>query len=212
MQTEVQRRLHEQLEVHRHLQLRIEAQGKYLEAVLEKAQKTVGRQNLGAVGREAAKVQLSELVSKVSTPRTLNSAFSGMKDADCSIDSCLTFCESQQINQDMLGLNFLNSSTNAPLEFKKVEVTRRKTEPVRLENLEPSQKLRLLYYEKKLDAASSRRAFDLNGLSWRRYFCELPALGTWIAVNHPTRSVFPRGMQGTHRTPHGDPCPLCLVL
>ncbi|KAI3518777.1 hypothetical protein L1887_07590 [Cichorium endivia] len=206
MQTEVQRRLHEQLEVQRHLQLRIEAQGKYLEAVLEKAQETVRRQNLGAVGREDAKVQLSELVSKVSTLRTLNSAFSGMKDADCSIDSCLTFCEGQQTKQDMIGLNFLNSSSNAPLEFKKVEginrnngflsssdlsmsdghessewnatrsnseerftmdqVTRRKTEPVRLENLEPSQKLRLLYFEKKPDAVLSPRPFDLNGLSW----------------------------------------------
>ncbi|GJR93779.1 Myb-related protein 2-like protein [Tanacetum coccineum] len=75
MQIEVQRRLHEQLEVQRHLQLRIEAQGKYLQAVLEKAQETVGNQNLGTVGLEAAKVQLSELVSKVSTQH-LNSAFS----------------------------------------------------------------------------------------------------------------------------------------
>ncbi|KAF3957388.1 hypothetical protein CMV_017598 [Castanea mollissima] len=64
MQLEVQRRLHEQLEVQRHLQLRIEAQGKYLQSVLEKAQETLGRQNIGTVGLEAAKMQLSELVSK----------------------------------------------------------------------------------------------------------------------------------------------------
>ncbi|KAJ6693953.1 hypothetical protein OIU85_004717 [Salix viminalis] len=79
MQIEVQRRLHEQLEVQRHLQLRIEAQGKYLQAVLEKAQETLGRQNLGTVGLEATKVQLSELVSKVST-QCLNSTFSELKD------------------------------------------------------------------------------------------------------------------------------------
>uniref|UniRef100_A0A1J3FHU4 Myb family transcription factor APL n=1 Tax=Noccaea caerulescens TaxID=107243 RepID=A0A1J3FHU4_NOCCA len=66
MQIEVQRRLHEQLEVQRHLQLRIEAQGKYLQAILEKAQETLGRQNLGPAGIEATKAQLSELVSKVS--------------------------------------------------------------------------------------------------------------------------------------------------
>ncbi|KAL5991978.1 hypothetical protein ACLOJK_012890 [Asimina triloba] len=50
----------------RHLQLRIEAQGKYLQSVLEKAQETLGK-NLGSAGLEAAKVQLSELDSKVST-------------------------------------------------------------------------------------------------------------------------------------------------
>ncbi|KAJ6349435.1 hypothetical protein OIU77_006922 [Salix suchowensis] len=49
VQIEVQRRLHEQIEVQRHLQLRIEAQGKYLQSVLEKAQETLGRQNLGSV-------------------------------------------------------------------------------------------------------------------------------------------------------------------
>ncbi|XP_074561911.1 myb-related protein 2-like isoform X2 [Curcuma longa] len=43
MQIEVQRQLQEQLE--RHLQLRIEAQGKYLQSVLEKAQEALGKQN-----------------------------------------------------------------------------------------------------------------------------------------------------------------------
>ncbi|KAL8204807.1 hypothetical protein R6Q57_010430 [Mikania cordata] len=116
MQIEVQRRLHEQLEVQRHLQLRIEAQGKYLQSVLEKAQETLGRQNLGAVGLEAAKVQLSELVSKVST-HCLNSAFLGVKDGsmhtnqptDCSIDSCLTYVEGQPTEQEMIGLTLLKS-------------------------------------------------------------------------------------------------------
>uniref|UniRef100_A0A7N0T6F8 HTH myb-type domain-containing protein n=1 Tax=Kalanchoe fedtschenkoi TaxID=63787 RepID=A0A7N0T6F8_KALFE len=104
MQIEVQRRLHEQLEVQRHLQLRIEAQGKYLQSVLEKAQETLGRQNLGTVGLEAAKAQINDLVSKVST-QCLNSPFSVNKgelhalctqhlqmtqQANGSLDSCLT--------------------------------------------------------------------------------------------------------------------------
>lgn len=114
MQIEVQRRLHEQLEVQRHLQLRIEAQGKYLQTVLEKAQDTLGKQNLGTVGLEAAKVQLSELVSKVST-KSLNSAFSGMTEVpsfcpqqiqakqatDCSMQSCLTSYEVSQKKQEI---------------------------------------------------------------------------------------------------------------
>lgn len=127
MQIEVQRRLHEQLE--RHLQLRIEAQGKYLQSVLEKAQETLGRQNLGTVGLEAAKVQLSELVSKVST-ECLNSTFSDLKEmqsqcpqqiqttqpTDCSMDSCLTSCEGTHREQEMhnsaMGLRPYNGGTS----------------------------------------------------------------------------------------------------
>lgn len=129
IQIEVQRRLHEQLEVQRHLQLRIEAQGKYLQAVLEKAQETLGRQNLGTVGLEAAKVQLSELVSKVST-QCLNPTISGLKEAsglcpqqtqasqptDCSMDSCLTSCEGSQRDQEMhnseMGFVTFNGNTH----------------------------------------------------------------------------------------------------
>ena len=51
----------------RHLQLRIEAQGKYLQAVLEQAQETLGKQNLGPANLEDAKIKISELVSQVST-------------------------------------------------------------------------------------------------------------------------------------------------
>ncbi|XP_039067505.1 myb-related protein 2-like isoform X2 [Hibiscus syriacus] len=116
MQIEAQRRLREQLEVQRHLQLRIEAQGKYLQAVLEKAQETLGQQNSGNMGLEAAKVQLSELVSEVSN-QCLNSAFSDLKDlqglcpqqgltqavppTDCSMDSCLTSCDVSQKEQEI---------------------------------------------------------------------------------------------------------------
>ncbi|KAH6798878.1 Homeodomain-like superfamily protein [Perilla frutescens var. frutescens] len=115
MQIEVQQRLHEQLEVQRHLQMRIEAQGKYLQTVLEKAHESLGRQNVGTLGLEAAKVQLSELVSQVSN-QCLNSAFSGMKELsdlclqqqaqttqpkDCSVDSCLTSCEGTIRDQEL---------------------------------------------------------------------------------------------------------------
>lgn len=86
--------------------------------MLEKAQETLDRQNLGVVGLEAAKVQLSELVSKVSS-QCLNSAFSEMKElqlqgfcpqqqqpqnnqpTDCSMDSCLTSCEGSQKEQEI---------------------------------------------------------------------------------------------------------------
>ncbi|KAK9291059.1 hypothetical protein L1049_009244 [Liquidambar formosana] len=135
MQIEVQRRLHEQLEVQRHLQLRIEAQGKYLQAVLEKAQETLGGQNVGTVGLETARVQLSELVSKVST-ECLNSTFSEPKElqslcpqqtqttqpTDCSMDSCLTSCEGSQREQEIhnagMGLRPYNGS--ASFEAKEI--------------------------------------------------------------------------------------------
>lgn len=68
-QMEVQRRLHEQLEygqVQRRLQLRIEAQGKYLQSVLEKACKAIEDQAVAFAGLEAAREELSELAIKVS--------------------------------------------------------------------------------------------------------------------------------------------------
>ncbi|XP_010485773.1 PREDICTED: myb-related protein 2-like [Camelina sativa] len=146
MQIEVQRRLHEQLEVQRHLQLRIEAQGKYLQSVLEKAQETLGRQNLGAAGIEAAKVQLSELVSKVSAEYP-NSSFLEPKELqnlcpqqiqtttyppDCSLESCLTSSEGTQktLENNRIGLRtYLGDSTSEQKEnieeplFQRMELT-----------------------------------------------------------------------------------------
>ncbi|KAL0929071.1 hypothetical protein M5K25_001011 [Dendrobium thyrsiflorum] len=114
MQIEVQRRLNEQIEVQRHLQMRIEAQGKYLQSVLEKAEITLGKQNLGPVGIEATKVQVSELVSKAS--KECSNAFTGLEEipdlhnfqgnaaqfADCSVDSCLTTCEGSKMDTNMI--------------------------------------------------------------------------------------------------------------
>ncbi|CAL9108897.1 unnamed protein product [Musa acuminata var. zebrina] len=106
MQIEVQRQLQEHLEVQRNLQLQIEAQGKYLQSVLEKAQETLGKQNLGSPGVEDAKVQLCELVSKISN-ECFSNAFQGSEEipglntselhpsqpVDCSVESCLTSFE-----------------------------------------------------------------------------------------------------------------------
>ncbi|KAJ7554501.1 hypothetical protein O6H91_06G144000 [Diphasiastrum complanatum] len=79
MQMEVQRKLHEQLEVQRRLQLKIEAQGKYLQSILEKARETLARHTLGLRGQqEAAKDELTDLVSKVSTEQ-MNSSLATSK-------------------------------------------------------------------------------------------------------------------------------------
>jgi hypothetical protein len=117
MQMEVQRRLHEQLEVQRHLQLRIEAQGKYLQSILEKARETLAGYNVGSIGLEATRAELSELASKVKS-ECFNSTFSALtfstmpeipgllpesqivrqqsQAADCSAYSCLTSNESSE--------------------------------------------------------------------------------------------------------------------
>ncbi|KAJ0248972.1 Protein PHR1-LIKE 2 [Hirschfeldia incana] len=68
-QMEVQRRLHEQLEhgqVQRRLQVRIEAQGKYLQSILEKACKAFDEQTAMFTGLETAREELSDLAIKVS--------------------------------------------------------------------------------------------------------------------------------------------------
>ncbi|GER33853.1 homeodomain-like superfamily protein [Striga asiatica] len=46
IQMEVNRRLHEQLEVQRHLQLKIEAHGKYMQTILKKACQTLSNNNM----------------------------------------------------------------------------------------------------------------------------------------------------------------------
>lgn len=132
MQIEVQRRLHEQLEVQRHLQLRIEAQGQYLQAVLEKAQESLGRQNLSAEGVEAAKVQLSELASRVSS-QSLDSKFSKElqvlwpqqtqegQATDCSMGSFLTYSEESQREREPhnMSLNLRAYNNGSPFSVSK---------------------------------------------------------------------------------------------
>ncbi|URE29413.1 Myb-like DNA-binding domain [Musa troglodytarum] len=102
MQMEVQRKLQEQIEasalgdarchgfqlnwVQRHLQLRIEAQGKYLQSVLKKAQEALAGYSLSAIGIEAVRTELSELVSAMDTECLTSSISHG----DSSAESCLT--------------------------------------------------------------------------------------------------------------------------
>lgn len=71
---EVQQKLQEQLEVQSILQLRIEAQGRYLQSILEKAQQTLSGQNVASIELEAARAELSDLASRVS-PGCLSSSF-----------------------------------------------------------------------------------------------------------------------------------------
>lgn len=117
------------------MQLRIEAQGKYLQSVLEKAQETLGKQNLGSAGLEAAKMQLSELVSKVSN-ECFSGAFPGMDEisslhalqthqaqlADCSMDSCLTTCEGSQKDQEIhnISIGLRTYHGNSPLYTQQI--------------------------------------------------------------------------------------------
>ncbi|CAI9761381.1 unnamed protein product [Fraxinus pennsylvanica] len=65
VQMEVQRRLHEQLEVERHLQIRIGAQGKYLQSILDKACKALKDEDMASAGLETAREELSKLAIKV---------------------------------------------------------------------------------------------------------------------------------------------------
>ncbi|XP_073308351.1 myb family transcription factor IPN2-like [Primulina huaijiensis] len=69
MQMEVNRRFHEQLEVQRHLQLRIEAQGKYMQAILEKACQTLAGENMAAAASASYhKPNINPEVSAMSFP------------------------------------------------------------------------------------------------------------------------------------------------
>uniref|UniRef100_A0A804QQ60 HTH myb-type domain-containing protein n=1 Tax=Zea mays TaxID=4577 RepID=A0A804QQ60_MAIZE len=102
MQIQVQRQLNEQLEVQRHLQLRIEAQGKYLQAVLEQAQETLGKQNLGPANLEDAKIKISELVSQVSN--------------ECFSNAITDVKESSSVHRlEPIQIEFVESSTNSYL-------------------------------------------------------------------------------------------------
>lgn len=89
----------------------------FLQSVLETAHQTLAKQNTGSAGLETAKMQLSELVSKVST-ECLHNAFTSFEEigglemrqrhtmqlGDGSVDSCLTACEGSHKDQDILSI------------------------------------------------------------------------------------------------------------
>jgi hypothetical protein len=96
-------------QVQRHLQLRIEAQGKYLQSVLKKAQDTLAGYSSSSLGVELAKAELSQLVSMVNSgcPSSSISELTetgglSIKDVErrqmrgtiCSMESSLTSSES----------------------------------------------------------------------------------------------------------------------
>jgi len=59
------------MQVQRSLQLRIEAQGKYLQSILEKAKETLAGHTSSSPGLEAARAKLAELASKVTNDPVL---------------------------------------------------------------------------------------------------------------------------------------------
>ncbi|RWW23821.1 hypothetical protein GW17_00011914 [Ensete ventricosum] len=167
MQIEVQRQLQEHLEVQRNLQLQIEAQGKYLQSVLEKAQETLGNQNLGSPGVEDAKVQLCELVSKISIESCLTS-FEGsqtQKDFETLPTSIKTQKEGgtgseaqgKEIDDDNISVEHPNSSRPAHQQG-------RGKQSDRFGQLTQTAQLDLNAHEDNEGGTSSR--FDLNGFSW----------------------------------------------
>lgn len=128
IQIDVQRKLHEQIEVQKHLQLRIEAQGKYLQSVLKKAQETLAGYGSTFLGTEAARTELSELVSAMET-ECLSSSFDNggfiskrSQNADSSIDSCLT-SEIFELREKSGGQHKLEASSSSnPVNSRTVKM------------------------------------------------------------------------------------------
>jgi hypothetical protein len=58
--------------------MRIEAQGKYLQSILEKAKETLAGHTSDSPGLEAAHAELTELASKVTTVGMIPSGFSNL--------------------------------------------------------------------------------------------------------------------------------------
>ena len=169
LQMEVQRKLHEQIEVwqnkpiplatnfqfmyqytmimlefclqvQRHLQLRIEAQGKYLQSVLKKAQETISGYNSSSLGVELAKAELSQLVSMVNTgcPSSSISELTElgglslktvernqMRGTICSMESSLTSSESSGRKEEkwpMKDSSDLQKSNSTTLELSLMDI------------------------------------------------------------------------------------------
>lgn len=84
-------------QVQRHLQLRIEAQGKYLQTVLKKAQETLSGYGSSSVGVELAKAELTQLVSMVNNGCP-SSSFSELTETGTS---SLKYVERKQMRGSM---------------------------------------------------------------------------------------------------------------
>lgn len=124
----------------KHLQLRIEAQGKYLQSVLKKAQEALAGYNSSPVGIELTKAELSQLVtiindacpsspiSELTETRGL-SLSCGERKRDrgtmCSLESSLTSSESsgrKEEKQPMEEIVEFKSSNNVSFELPLMEI------------------------------------------------------------------------------------------
>lgn len=99
-------------QVQRHLQLRIEAQGRYLQSVLRRAQEVLADHSLGSpAAAEAAKAELSELASAVETGCLSSSCTccspSPSPTRHRSADSCVTSSSSEAESQAPAGAKWL---------------------------------------------------------------------------------------------------------
>ncbi|KAG8085956.1 hypothetical protein GUJ93_ZPchr0010g7901 [Zizania palustris] len=181
MQIEVQRQLNEQLEVQRHLQIRIEAQGKYLQAVLEQAQETLGKQNLGPANLEDAKTKISYLLK--AQPRSLSMCRMGHLYSDREHHKA----EGGESDTEVLHeyttpqKNGGGSTTSSTSGSKEINVEKLfLDEPIcKRQAVEYQRESKLFDFEqqssgKKLDLNTRNiddsdqgyRHFDLNGFSW----------------------------------------------
>ncbi|KAF2919817.1 hypothetical protein DAI22_08g163700 [Oryza sativa Japonica Group] len=109
MQREVQRKLQEQIEVKRHLQLRMEAQGRYLQSVLRRAQQVLADHSL-ASSPEAATAELSELASAVDIECMSSSSPPRHHRQSAATDSCVTTTSSSEAESKAAGSKRLHTS------------------------------------------------------------------------------------------------------
>jgi len=106
------------LQVQRNLQLRIEAQGKYLQTILEKAKETLAGHTATSPDLKAAHAELTELASKViSDPSSFAAATSHLPQRLTGLNPPELFNNhhhaSDNINNNpMQGVNNSNNNTN----------------------------------------------------------------------------------------------------
>lgn len=138
----------------KHLQLRIEAQGRYLQSVLKKAQETLAGYSSSSLGVEATKAELSELVSLVNF-KCPSPSFSGLTEmsdlcmkkqgprltgncsvphqpqlTDCSMDSCLTSSESSdRKDEKQQSLQVGSADPNRTFMLQSVEMNQNDSNP-----------------------------------------------------------------------------------
>lgn len=156
MQIDVQRRLHEQLEVQRHLQLRIEAQGKYLQAVLERAKEALKGQNLATMGSFLTNNEVSERDQEAAHNKGKNLRASSLLSMNVGIH-----------DEEKFGRRIVTKEALKGEEWKRRDSIETSGVQLKLS----SDNYRVANFDVKLDlnshdASSHSQQFDLNGFSW----------------------------------------------